>query len=81
MLVSSPQSVTFFSVDLASGGFGPTNVMQRARPTAPVSRVTWSFGYTALAPAEVGFFCILVDPGVSRINRHSFAPVSLTASP
>lgn len=80
-LVFSPVPSTIFSLNFATGGFGPADVIQPARPTAPITSSTQSFTFTAPQPAEIGFLCIFADPGLTRINRHSFIPVSFTGTP
>jgi subtilisin family serine protease len=76
--VSSPAPSTLFSLNLAPFAVGPANVIQPARPTAPITTSSQSFTATAPIVAQLTFFCLLVDPGFTRINRFSSVPVSLT---
>jgi len=77
----SPGPFTIFSVNLTTGTLGPPNVIQRSRPTAPITADSQSFTFTAPVPAEVGGFCILIDPGFTRLSRFSFVPISFVGSP
>ncbi len=71
-------TVTFFSLNLATGGLGPPNVIQPGRPTAPIALSSQSFTFTAPVVAQGDAFCVLVDPALSRINRFSSVPIAFT---
>ncbi|MGH7332153.1 MAG: S8 family peptidase [Candidatus Rokuibacteriota bacterium] len=76
--VTIGNSVTFFSLDLATGGLGPADLIQRGRPTAPITESSQSFGFVAPIVAHVDAFCVFVDPAVTRINRLSVASIAFT---
>ncbi len=71
-------SVTFFSLDLATGTLGPANLIRPGRPTAPITESSQSFGFVAPIVADVDVFCVFVDPAVTRINRLSSASIAFT---
>jgi len=77
-LVSSPAPSTLFSLNFAPFAIGPANVIQPARPTAPITASSQSFTAAAPIVAQLTFFCVFVDPGFTRINRFSAVNVSLT---
>lgn len=76
--VSSPAPSTLFSLSLGPLTVGPANVIQPARPTAPITTSSQDFAITAPIVAELTFFCVLIDPSFTRINRFSSVAVSLT---
>jgi len=76
--VTIGDSVTFFSLDLATGMLGPTNLIRPGRPTAPITESSQSFGFVAPVVAQVDAFCVFVDPAVTRINRLSSASIAFT---
>jgi subtilisin family serine protease len=76
--VTVGESVTFFSLDLASGALGPPNLIRPARPTAPITESSQSFNFIAPAVAQVEVFCVFVDPALTRINRMSSASIAFT---
>jgi subtilisin family serine protease len=76
--VTVGESVTFFSLDLVSGTLGPVNLIRPARPTAPITESSQSFGFIAPAVAQVEAFCAFVDPALTRINRLSSASIAFT---
>lgn len=80
-LLFNPGPFTFFSLELPSGALSPANVIQPARPTAPITAASHSLTFTASFPAEVGAMCILADPGLTRVSRFSFVPISFVGSP
>jgi subtilisin family serine protease len=62
-IVTSVTPYSVFAYDARTGGFGPPGVIQPARPTEPIT-------------ADVAFLCVLADPGMTRISRPGFVPVS-----
>ncbi|HEV8674910.1 MAG TPA: S8 family serine peptidase [Methylomirabilota bacterium] len=75
-IVTNVAPIRIFSYDSQIGGFAPIDVVRPARPTEPVTQATYRLSFVAPAVAEIGFLCILADPGMTRISRLSFAPVS-----
>ncbi len=77
-LVFSPGPFRIFSLNFATASIGPENLIQPARPTAPMTASSQSFTFTVPSVAEGGVLCIFADPGLTRINRFSFVPMSIT---
>ncbi len=76
--IFTPGPVTLFSLNFASGTLGPANVIQPARPTAPIIASSQSFAFVAPFAGQVGGFCLLADPGLTRISPFSFVAISFT---
>jgi hypothetical protein len=75
-LVFGPDPLPLFSLDLTTGALGPEGVIQPARPTAPISPAIYTFHGIAPAVGDVGIFCILGNPGVTKITPFDLATLS-----
>jgi subtilisin family serine protease len=75
-LVFGLDPMPLFSLDLTTGAVGPEGVIQPARPIAPIAPALYTLQGIAPAAGEVGLFCILADPGLTRITPYGFATLS-----
>ncbi len=75
-IVFSPVPFTFYSVNLAAVTGGPPNVLQPSRPTGPITSSSQSFMVTAPFEAMISLFCVLIDPGFTRISPFSAVSIS-----
>lgn len=78
VFLHQPATGTIISFDFATGSFGPANVIQPARPTAPIITSSQSFPLLATVPGQFDLACIFADPDITRISRLSVAPLSIT---
>ncbi len=70
--------LTFFSVDLATGAFGLPNVVQPSTLPAPIASSSQSFTFQAPFVGQVGAFCLLATPDLTRVSPFSLATISFT---
>src|SRR5262249_54024146 len=75
-IVYNPGPFTFYSLRLGDLTAGPPNVLQPSRPTGPITSSSQSFLATAPFAADISLFCVLIDPGFTRISRFSSVPIS-----
>jgi len=70
--------LTFFAVDLATGAFGPPNVIQPSAPPGSIASSSQSFTFQVPFVGQVGAFCVLATPDLTRVSPFSLAPIAFT---